>query len=335
MQGRDAGQWPRRRPPACRHRRSAPGAASPPPRDRAPTTWPGTRTTARRWSALTGGALSRRSTPSAGRYWPTTAARDRSQSTFAAAHPAELAVVGGEARLLAIAGQRVDRGAHVGECLLEGTPHVHLALMAARRLPNVPGCDPERSDATRVPVQPAGRQQARSERQAHRGRASEVAQLAVDLRADGVERIQVARGVEVEQLGDELVPAVEDGEAGSQLEVLRAVTDALGRADRDRVGSHGGGEARTLAKTARRVGRQRWRLRRAAGLAERSLSPSPGASSISVRPIGAGGSSSASSAIGTGARSPRSMPSLARSTSSTGATRSSGPPIDASHEAQR
>ena len=70
---------------------------------------------------------------------------------------------------------------------------------------------------------------------------------------------------------------------------------------------------------------------------ERSLAfvVSSDASSISVRPTGAGGSSSASSAIGTGGRSARSMPSLARSTSSTGATRSSGPPIDASHEAQR
>ena len=59
-------------------------------------------------------------------------------------HPAQLAEVGREARLVAVAREGGDRRADVVERLLERAPHVHLALVAARRLANVAGGDAQR-----------------------------------------------------------------------------------------------------------------------------------------------------------------------------------------------
>ena len=249
-------------------------------------------------AGLTGGELRTRSTPSAGTYCPTTAARDRSQRTLAApcrrARRSRRRSAPPAARA---AGRRSRRGRR--RTPLERAPHVDLALVAAGRLSDVAGGDPERGDATRIAVQPARRQQAGRERQAHGRRASGVAQLAVDLRADGVERVQVARRVEVEQLGDELVAAVEDGEPSPELEVLRAVADALGGrpgagpvARWRRTGTSpsplGGSTAGDGGSGGRPLRRAAPRPRRAAPRLD------------SVRPTGAGGRSSASSAIGTG-----------------------------------
>ena len=94
--------------------------------------------TARRRSGLSGGEPSTRSTPSAGRYCPITAGAAAQPQDVGRAHPAQLAESGREARRAARSRRSAaDRVAHVGERLSNSAPHVHLALVAARGLPDV------------------------------------------------------------------------------------------------------------------------------------------------------------------------------------------------------
>ena len=135
-------------------------------------------------------------------------------------HASQLAEVGGEAGLVPVA-EPADRRPNRLEGLLEGAPHVHLALVAARRLADVAAADPQRSDAAGIAVQPARGQEAGGQRQLHDGHHGRVAQLRVDLGRDRVQGIQVARRVEVEQLVDQVLAVVEDRESGVQLLVVR------------------------------------------------------------------------------------------------------------------
>ena len=95
-------------------------------------------------------------------------------------HAAQLAEVGGEARFVPVP-EPADGRPHRLEGLLEGVPHVHLALVAARRLADVAAADPQRGHAAGIAVQPAGGQEAGGQRQLHDGGDGRVAQLGVDL----------------------------------------------------------------------------------------------------------------------------------------------------------
>ena len=135
--------------------------------------------------------------------------------------------------------ERSDGDADIADGGLEETPDVHLALMARRRLAHVAIADPQRGDPSGIAVQAAARQQAGGQCQAEDSGQRGVAELRVDLVRDGLQGVEVARGVEIEKLLNQLVSTVEHGEPLAQLLVVEALAHVDGRL-RGRIGVDGG-----------------------------------------------------------------------------------------------
>ncbi len=170
-----------------------------------------------------------------------------------------------------VAAEGRQGGAHVLVRGFEQAPHVHLAVVARRRLAHVAPTDPQRGHSPRVPVQSAGREQASGEGEAEHRRQGLVVELGVDLVGDRLERVQVARGVQVEDLVCHVAPVVEDREPILELLVGQALADIGPDGHRDGRGAHRGRIARTVLGS-QRDGRIRCpgrRGRRTTGLTER------------------------------------------------------------------
>src|SRR5207237_9007995 len=118
----------------------------------------------------------------------------------------------GETRRPSLAAERRDGRPHVSERGLEEAPDVDLALVPRGRLADVAAGNSQRRDASRIPVQAAAREQAGGQRQAEDRRKRRVTQLGLDLRGDGLDGVQVAGGVEPNQLVDQLALPIEDRE---------------------------------------------------------------------------------------------------------------------------
>ncbi len=252
-------------------------------------------------------------------------------------HASQLAEVGGEARPVPVA-EPADRRPNRLEGLFEGVPHVHLALVAARRLAYVAAADPQRGDAAGIAVQPARGQEAGGQRQLHDGHHGGVAQLGVDLGQDRVQGVQVARACR----GRAARRPGPRGRRGPGIwRAAPGTRGSGGRPGRQRpartpdVRSRRSEGARPSSSADRRPAApeagprpRRWpeRARRPRCRRARQGRWHRGSAwplSVSVASISS--------------RSPasRSMPSLARSPSSTGAERSSGPPRFRSQAGQR
>ena len=145
------------------------------------------------------------------------------------AHAAQVVDVGREARRPPFAAQRGDSQAHVMERGLEEAPDVHLALVPRGGLAHLAAADAQRRDTSRVAVEAAPRQQAGSQRQAEDRGQRRVAQLAVDLGGDGLDRVEVARRVQRNQLVDELGSSVQDRKPVAQHLDVRPLADVGGR----------------------------------------------------------------------------------------------------------
>ena len=130
--------------------------------------------------------------------------------------------------------ETLDEAADQAEAVLERQPRIALAPLAAGRQADPSAADPEVRDAARVAVQPGCRQQRMKQRETHRRLDGCRSEVAFDPLEDGLEAHQLPGRMQVEELLDERVVAVDRREPVAHRPPGRAAR--VGRLDPREVG---------------------------------------------------------------------------------------------------